>query len=200
MDQEREGLELDVFLRLLREAAGQIVHLQHGAPFLSWMRVEAPRRFPEVFQGLPGRVRRALATELGRQVWNATPIPRRGFRPMPIPPRPGLDAPPVPGLNPELMWALVVAELPLEAAAALAEEGAIPRPYLGIVARRLVEAGRPGRAQSLLEPLFEDPEAFGQGDMDTLDALAGAYESLGMHEKLRSFVERFASKFLEAEP
>ena len=123
MDQEQEGVGLNMFLRILKEAVGQILHLQHGDAFLSWMRVEAPRRFPEVFTGLPERVRRALATELGRQIWNVTPIPRRDFRPMPLPRPKASDpcpcrsgrayerccanAPAMPGLTPELMWALV---------------------------------------------------------------------------------------------
>lgn len=215
MDQEQEGLGLGTFLRLLKEAVGQILHLQNGEAFLSWMRVEATRRFPEVFAGLPDRVRRALATELGRQIWNATPLPRRGYHPLPLPrPQPTepcpcrsgrayesccANAPAVPGLTPELMWALVVGELPLEKAAALAEEGGVPRPYLGIVARRLVEAGRPIRAQMLLEPLFGDPGALDRSDMDTLDALVGAYEKLGMNEEMRSFVQRFTQGFLKGD-
>ena len=215
MDQEQEGAGLNMFLRILKEAVGQILHLQNGEAFLSWMRVEATRRFPEVFAGLPDRVRRALATELGRQIWNATPIPRKDFRPMPLP-RPKAsascpcrsgrtyerccaNAPAVPGLTPELMWALVAGELPLERAAALAEEGGIPRPYLGIVARRLVEAGQPMRAQRFLERLFEEPEVLDRSDMDTLDALLEAYEKLNLNEEMRSFVQRFAQGFLRAE-
>ncbi len=204
-----------MFLRILKEAVGQILHLQNGEAFLSWMRVEATRRFPEVFAGLPERVRRALATELGRQIWNATPIPRRDFRPMPLP-RPKAaepcpcrsgraherccaNAPAVPGLTPELMWALVAGELPLERAAALAEEGGIPRPYLGIVARRLVEAGQPIRAQRFLERLFEEPEVLDRSDMDALDALLEAYEKLNLNEEIRSFIQRFTQGFLDAE-
>jgi hypothetical protein len=215
MDQEQEGVGLNMFLRILKEAVGQILHLQNGDAFLSWMRVEATRHFPEVFAGLPDRVRRALATELGRQIWNATPLPRRGFRPMPLP-RPKTsdpcpcrsgrsyerccaNAPAVPGLTPELMWALVVGELPLEAAAALAEQGGIPRPYLGIVARRLVEAGQPIRAQRFLERLFEEPEVLDRSDMDTLDALLEAYEKLNLNEEMRSFVQRFTQGFQRAE-
>ena len=215
MDQEQEGVGLNMFLRILKEAVGQILHLQNGEAFLSWMRVEATRRFPEVFAGLPDRVRRALATELGRQIWNATPLPRRGFRPMPLPRPKAADpcpcrsgrsyegccanAPAVPGLTPELMWALVVGELPLESAAALAEEGGIPRPYLGIVARRLVEAGQPIRAKRFLERLFEEPEVLDRSDMDTLDALLEAYEKLNLNEEMRSFVQRFTQGFLRAE-
>jgi hypothetical protein len=215
MDQEQEGVGLNMFLRILKEAVGQILHLQNGEAFLSWMRVEATRRFPEVFAGLPDRVRRALATELGRQIWNATPLPRRGFRPLPLP-RPKApdpcpcrsgrtyerccaNAPAVPGLTPELMWALVAGELPLEPAAALAEEGGIPRPYLGIVARRLVEAGQPIRARRFLERLFEDSEVLGKSDMDTLDALLEAYEKLNMNEEMSSFVQRFTQDFQRAE-
>ncbi len=215
MDQEQEGVGLNMFLRILKEAVGQILHLQNGEAFLSWMRVEATRRFPEVFAGLPDRVRRALATELGRQIWNVTPIPRRDFRPMPLPRPKAADpcpcrsgrtyerccanAPAVPGLTPELMWALVAGELPLEAAARLAEEGGIPRPYLGIVARRMVEAGQPMRAQRFLERLFEEPEVLDRSDMDTLDALLEAYEKLNLYEEMRSFVQRFTRGFLDAE-
>ena len=215
MDQEQEGVELNMFLRLLREAVGQILHLQNADAFLSWMRAEATRRFPEVFAGLPDRVRRALATELGRQIWNATPLPRRGFRPLPLP-RPKAsepcpcrsgrtherccaNAPAVPGLAPELMWALVAGELPLEPAAALAEQGGIPRPYLGIVARRLVEAGQPMRARRFLERLFEEAEVLAPGDLDTLDALLEAYEKLNLDEEMSAFVHRFTQGFLRAE-
>jgi hypothetical protein len=215
MDQEQEGVGLNMFLRILKEAVGQILHLQNGEAFLSWMRVEATRRFPEMFAGLPDRVRRALATELGRQIWNVTPIPRRDFRPMPLPRPKAADpcpcrsgrtyerccanAPAVPGLTPELMWALVAGELPLEAAARLAEEGGIPRPYLGIVARRLVEAGQPMRAQRFLERLFEEPEVLDRSDMDTLDALLEAYEKLNLTEEMRSFIQRFTQGFPGAE-
>ncbi|MFL6199800.1 MAG: SEC-C metal-binding domain-containing protein [Thermoanaerobaculia bacterium] len=215
MDQEQEGVGLGMFLRLVRAAVGQILHLQQGDAFLSWMRVEAPRLFPEVFAGLPDRVRRALATELGRQIWNATPLPRRGFRPLPLPRPKAADpcpcrsgrayesccanAPVLPGLTPELMWAFVAGELPLEPAAALAEEGGIPRPYLGIVARRLVEAGQPVRAQRFLERLFEEPEVLDRSDLDTMDALLEAYEELNLNEDMRSFVERFAQSFQQAE-
>ncbi|HWM95137.1 MAG TPA: SEC-C metal-binding domain-containing protein [Thermoanaerobaculia bacterium] len=214
MDQEQEGEEvgLGAFLRLLREAVGQIIYVQHGEPFLSWMRVEAPRLFPEVFGALPEPVRRALATELGWQLWNATPLPRNDFRPRPLRrPRPadpcpcrsgreyGLccaGAPEVPGLTPGFAWALLTAELPLDTAVALAEQGAIPRPYVGIVARRLVESGRKESAASLFNALFEDPELLDRSDMDSLDALAGAHEMLGRGEEVRLFIERFTEKFL----
>jgi len=212
MDQEHkgEGNGPGPFLRLLREAVGKMVHIQHGEAFLSWMRVEAPHRFPEIFGGLPHGVSRALATELGWQIWNATPLSWKGERPLPLrrPPvkapcacRSGraygsccAGAPPVPGLSPNLLWAFVTAELPLDEVTMLAQEGAIPRPYLGIVARRLVEAGRRSRAIALFEPLFADPEFLDKSAMEALDELMEAQERLGS-EEVSSFVERFTALF-----
>lgn len=213
MDQEREGeIGLGVFLTLLREMVGHMLHIQNAAAFFSWMRAEAPRRFPEVFKGMPERAARALATELGWQVWNVTPMPRNDYRPIrlrrprpeePCPCTSGREygaccagAPEVPGLSPELLWALVAAELPLSKATVLAEQGGMPRPYLGIVARRLVEAGWQTRAAALLQPLFEEAEVLDRNDLDALDALASTYEKLGRGEEVRSFVERFKEKFL----
>jgi hypothetical protein len=102
-------------------------------------------------------------------------------------------------LNPELVWALVVGELPLEEAASLAESGGVPRPYLGIVARRLVETGQQERAVALLEPLFEDPELLQSGDADALSALLDSYETLGRSRELRSFIDRFAEVVLRGD-
>jgi hypothetical protein len=215
MEMERRRIELDALLRLLKSAVGEILRLQEGDAFLSWMQSEAPKRFPEVFSGLDERVVRALTLELGRQIWDATPLPRNAFHPLPLPRprdqdpcpcgsgRPYGDcctaAPAVPGLNPELVWALVVGELTLEEAASLAESGGVPRPYLGIVARRLVETGQQERAVALLEPLFEDPELLQSGDADALSALLDSYETLGRSRELRSFIDRFAEVVLRGD-
>lgn len=102
----------------------------------------------------------------------------------------------MPGLTPELLWALVAGELALEEAAALAEAGGMPRPYLGIVARRLVEAGQQERAVALLEPLFQEPGLLQPGDSDALSALLDAYEMLGRSREMRSFLDRFARVIL----
>ncbi|MES1243532.1 MAG: SEC-C metal-binding domain-containing protein [Acidobacteriota bacterium] len=124
MNPEHE-IELQALLRLLKGAVGEVLRRQDGDEFLSWMRSQAPERFPEIFSGLDERVARALALELGRQIWNATPLPRNDFQPLPLA-RPGreepcpcgsgrrhgdccADAPAVPGLTPELIGVLVAA-------------------------------------------------------------------------------------------
>lgn len=210
MDKEWKQTELDVLLRLLKSAVGELLRLQGGdaEAFLSWMQSQVPERFPELFSGLDERVARAFALELGRQIWGATPLPGNAFHPQPLPRprekdpcpcgsgRPYGDccaaAPAVPGLTPELLWAVVAGELALEEAASLAEAGEVPRPYLGIVARRLVEAGQPERAVAFLEPLFQEPGLLGRGDSDALSALLDAYETLGRGREMRSFLDRFA--------
>jgi hypothetical protein len=214
MEMEQRRMELDALLRLLKGAVGELLHRQDGEAFLSWMQSQAPERFPEVFSGLDERVARALALELGRQIWDATPLPSNGFQPLPLTRPRDQDpcpcgsgrsyedccaaAPAVPGLNPELLWALVAGELALEEVASLAEAGGVPRPYLGIVARRLVEeAGQQERAVALLEPLFDDPGLLQEGDSDALSALLDSYETLGRSREMRSFIERFAEVVLQ---
>jgi hypothetical protein len=214
MTKEQAGIGLEVLLQLLKEAVGQILSLQDGDAFLSWMRSAAPKRFPQVFAGIPKRVRSSLAAELGRQIWEATPLPRNGYRPLPLP-RPHrsdpcpcgsgrpyekccASAPAMPGLNRELVWTFVAGQIPLEDAVELAGTGGIPRPYRGIVARRLLEAGQQARALALLEPMFDDPRLLDERDTDSLDALLVAYERLGKEGEMRAFVERFAEAFLRS--
>lgn len=208
---DRDGIGLGAFLRLLKAAVRQILDLQNAEAFLSWMRVEAPERFPEIFAGLGYPVRRALATELGRQIWNMTPLPREGYRPMPLPPLRETDrclcrsgrpygrccagAPAAPGLGPQLLWALAIGELPPQEAAELLENGRIPRPYVGTIARRFLEEGRQVRALALLEPFFNRPEVLDNKDSDEVDALLSSYETLGRKEQIRSFIDDFAERF-----
>jgi SEC-C motif-containing protein len=212
MDQKQKEIGLEMLLQLLKEAVGQVLSLQDGESFLSWMRTVAPERFPEVFAMVPEGLRSALATELGRQIWNVTPLPHNGYRPLPLPrPRHSdpcpcqsgrrygkccAGAPVLPGLNRELAWALAAGEIPLDDAVELAEAGRIPRPYVGIVARRLLEEGQQARSLAVLEPLFRDPRLLDDGDADSLDALLGAYETLGRQGEMRAFIERFAEAFL----
>lgn len=108
MQREHGSVELGALLRLLKSAVGELLRLQESAAFLSWMESEAPERFPEVFSGLDERVVGPLALELGRQIWNATPLPRNGFKPLPLA-RPGDEDPPALGLTAELIGLLVAA-------------------------------------------------------------------------------------------
>lgn len=170
MDEQRPESEPESLLRLLREAVGSILRTEDAEAFLSWMVEEAPRHAPELFTGLPGpRARQALALALGRDLWNATPLPRNGFQPLPLPPldprRPcpcgsGFACaqccaaiPPLPGLTPELVWGLVLEDLSAGEAAELARQGRVPWQHLVSVASRLLDLGEEERAREIVEPL-----------------------------------------------
>lgn len=123
-------IELDALLGLLKGAAGELLRLREAEAFFSWMQSEAPERFPEVFSGMDDRVVRAVALELGRQIWNAMPWPDNDFQPRPLArPKPGepcpcgsgrsyadccASAPAVTGLSPELIRRLLDEESPAE--------------------------------------------------------------------------------------
>jgi hypothetical protein len=109
MSMEHSQVELEALLRLLESAVGELLRRQDSDAFLSWMQSQAPERFPEIFSGMDERVVQPLALELGRQIWNATPLPRNGFKPLPLPLPGDQDPPAIPGLTPELIGALVAA-------------------------------------------------------------------------------------------
>ncbi len=127
MNEEQERIVLDALLRLLRSAVEEALRLQDAEAFLSWMQSEAPEAFPVLFSGLEERVARAVARELGRQVWNAMPRPDDGFQPQPLARpldqdpcpcgsgRPYGDccvaAPALPGLTPGLLRSLMAEKL-----------------------------------------------------------------------------------------
>ncbi len=129
MNEERGRIVLDALLRLLRSAVEEALRLQNAEAFLSWMQSDIPEVFPELFSGLEDRVARAVARELGRQVWNAMPSPDGGVQPRslarpldqdPCPCGSGRSyrdccaaAPVLPGLTPELLRSLM-AEYPRE--------------------------------------------------------------------------------------
>jgi hypothetical protein len=107
MHTEQRQVELDALLRLLKSAVAELLSRQDADAFLSWMQSQAPELFPELFSGLDDRLVRPFAQELGRQIWNATPLPRNGFEPLVLP-QPESQAPPaLPGLTPELIGTLV---------------------------------------------------------------------------------------------
>ena len=136
MYRERQD-ELEALLRLMKSAVGELLRLQDADAFLSWMQSQVPERFPEVFSGVDERVVKAVALELGRQIWDAAPLPWNGFQPRPLP-RPRdqdpcpcgsgrsfgdccASAPAIPGLTPALIGALMAVLI-----AEITQGGAIP--------------------------------------------------------------------------
>jgi tetratricopeptide (TPR) repeat protein len=150
---------------------------------------------------------RALGTLLGRAVWSATPAPRNGFLPKPLP-MPGRNelclcgsglkfkrccaaGPPVPALNPADIWPFVLEALPAAGRRAALESGRVPVESLEMSARRAAEDGKGKTAVGLLEPLFAEGFAGTDGRYGSaMTALCDAYDVLGWDRKKIELLER----------
>jgi tetratricopeptide (TPR) repeat protein len=205
---EDEGYE--EFSRFLSEAVREALRTEDGEAFLAWMQEEAPLRAGGVFAGLPdAAARRGLATELGRSLWNAMPLPGNGFRPRPIPRPERNDACPcgsgrkykkccaqwadgVPELDQGAVWVLAAEVFPQETVEALGESGRVPRPLLGEIAASLLDSGDAMRALALVRPLFDRPERLDERDSASLNTLLEAYEALDLEEERWEAAERLA--------
>lgn len=163
---------------LLADAVIEILDHQDSSRFIDWMRVHlASYLDPAVFGGLPARTMEVLAVNLGRMVWNATPLPRNGFRPDPLP-EPGRNAPcpcgsgrkykqccsqvpttATPHIQVNEMWPFVLAELPPDVAADCVRKRRVSIAAVYEAAEILLydDEPEPELAAALLEVLFEPP-------------------------------------------
>ena len=151
-------------MNFIEEAVAQILETRTKASFFAWMRAEAPRRLPGLFADLPNeQAARAVAFEMGREIWNLVPLPGAGYRTRPIP-RPERNAPcpcgsgqkhkrccgAVAGGRLELpfeaedAWALVLSESSEAEVAQLAAEKRVPRALIPGIADRLTVYGDRG--------------------------------------------------------
>jgi tetratricopeptide (TPR) repeat protein len=185
----------EAFATLLAVGVDQILRVQDSEAFLAFMR-EAPEIFPQAFPPHPDPAAlRAMSVALGYALWNATPLPRNAYRPLPLPKPQRNDpcpcgsgikykrccagAPLMPPFDPSLIWSVVLEQVPKAESTCLAREGLVPRHLLGQLARRWIEEGHPGRALRFLEPLFADPAQLDGRYEEALDALLDAYDGLG---------------------
>lgn len=197
----------DPFDFLTADAVRHMLRHQDVDRFLLWMREEAPMLHPGVFARVPDtNLWPSFATSLGTGLWNAMPLPRNGFRPLPLPAMQpgdlcrctsGLDFddccalfPPPPPFKADALWTFVAEQLPLEDLEGVAEAGHLSGQILGVVAMRLVDRGTPRRAARLLEKVFASPQSL-DGDYEVaLDALFDAYDALGWNgKKKRALVD-----------
>jgi hypothetical protein len=207
-----DTLALELF-SFIQEAIGQILREEDETEFLAWVRAEAPRRLPGLFADLPNeQAARAVAFELGTEIWNKVPLPGAGYRPRPIPP-PERNAPCPCGsglkhkkccgavsishielpLQAEDAWALVLAQTSEAEVAQLSGERRVPRALLPGVALRLIEMGGAEIALSLLEPLFDEPGRLEERDAPAIEALIEAYDELGLHKSREQMVARLST-------
>jgi tetratricopeptide (TPR) repeat protein len=179
-------------------------------PFLRWARRAVPLVL-DLEEELPMDEQRRLAGLLGIAIWNATPFPDNGWRPKPLP-EPALEAPclcgsgerfadccgtagELPEIPTELVWELLLFDLSeAQLQQALVDE-AIPTELYAQLADRWIEAGRPRRAVSLLEPLFMSELGLLDAVYEpALDRLCDAYDLLEHNKKRDTLLRRIAEQ------
>ncbi len=201
-----ETQDSDRMEQLILEAVREIFRHESFERFIAWSRGSIPPTLG-LDDELATEEEQRLAGVLGLAIWNATPLPSQGYRPCPIEPAspevpcpcgsglrfgdccgPAGDLPEVPT---ELIWELILDELPEAELQEALRRNAIPDELLAKVADRWLDAARPGRAAALLEPIF----AGNLQDLDAryepaLDTLCDAYDQLEHWKKRQAFLQR----------
>ncbi|WP_295456674.1 hypothetical protein [uncultured Thiodictyon sp.] len=206
-----ETADTERFEQVILLAVRQIINGATPQQFFAWAEVEVPEGLGLYDYGLDAAEIRRLAHLLATSIWNATPRPDQGFSIQPLPtPWPeatctcgsgvryreccgAVDD--LPELPSELIWELLLDELPERTLQDALASGAIPRPLLARLADRWLEQDRPGRAVALLEPLFAGPVADLSGDYEpAFDVLCDAYDRLDHWRKKLAFMERLGQE------
>ncbi len=196
------------FEEILLLCLQRILTDEQPLPFLRWAQKQLVPRLQREEPDLEEIEARRLAFLLARAIWDATPLPGNGFRARPLnDPHPALSCPcgsglaygqccgaiqNLPVIPLELMWELLLAEIPEPLFRQALASGEVPIPLLGLAAERWLMVDRPGLAIALLEPLFT-PEAATQVDErgdHALNVLCDAYDRRDHGKKKRQFLDR----------
>jgi tetratricopeptide (TPR) repeat protein len=212
MFHHESAADTEHFEQVILEAVRHVLASDGPDQFFAWARAHIPSALRLRDLDLDEVEVRRLAFLLGTAVWNATPQPSQGYRTVPLPPPPQ-DGPcpcgsgssygrccgevqDLPVLSTELIWELLLDELPeRELEVALAHD-AVPRYLLARIADRwLEELNKPGRAVALLEPQFAGPlEDLGPELEPACDVLCDAYDRLNHWRKKRAFLARLCEE------
>jgi tetratricopeptide (TPR) repeat protein len=200
------------FEQVILAAVRQVLASSGPDEFLDWARTHIPPILHLDELGLDQVEAGRLANLLGTAVWNATPQPAQGYRVAPVPvPAPEAPCPcgsgspyghccgdvqDLPVLSTDLIWELLLDELPeREQEEALACHAVPPYLWAKIADRWLEQQDRPGRVVALLEPLFAGPlEGLGAELEPAFDVLCDAYDRLDHWRKKQSFLARLCEE------
>ncbi|AFL75302.1 tetratricopeptide repeat protein [Thiocystis violascens] len=206
-----ETADAEHFELVIVHSVRQILTTPDADRFLAWARETIPSLLGLSDTYLGKLESQRLATLLGTVIWNATPLPTNDFLPQPIAPLPpeapcacgsGLrhrdccgDLDEMPELSSELIWEILLDEIPERTLRDALALDAIPGPLLAKIADRWLEEDRPGRAVALLEPLFAGP----LDDLDAryepaFDILCDAYDRLDHWRKKSAFLNRVCAE------
>lgn len=198
---------------LLGDAVTVAMATQQSGPFLAWLSENLPDYLPP---GSPLErdpdLRRAFAFAFGRKIWNAMPLPRRGFLAEPIG-EPGRNdpcpcgsgrkfkhccarAPSLGAIEARTLWPFVLQALSGPMRTAALQSPHLPREAVLQRAADEIEAGHADAAVQLLEPMFDDPIRR-EDDLAAwgLDLLCDAYDARGRAKRRkRALLQRAASR------
>ncbi|MBK1722435.1 tetratricopeptide repeat protein [Thiocystis violacea] len=207
----QETADAEHFEQVIVQAVRQILTRPDQVAFLRWARTRIPEILGLADAHLDSFEIQRLAALLATVIWNATPQPINGFQPIPMetPPPESLcscgsglpyssccgNVDDMPELSSELIWEVLLDELPERALREALALNAIPGPLLAKIADRWLDEDRPGRVVTLLEPLFA-------GSLDELDAryepaldiLCDAYDRLDHWRKKLVFLDRVCNE------
>jgi tetratricopeptide (TPR) repeat protein len=207
-----ESADTERFEQVILEAVRQVLAASGPEPFLDWARAQIPHTLHLDELDLDEVEARRLAHLLGTAVWNATPQPAQGYRAVPLPTPPadapcpcGSDSPygrccgdiqDLPVLSTDLIWELLLDELPeRDQEEALARDAVPHHLWAKIADRWLEEQDKPGRAVGLLEPLFAGPLGGLGAELEpAFDVLCDAYDRLDHTRKKQAFLARLCEE------
>ena len=208
MMSERNRQFQTFLMELLDDSVSQILADEDAEKFMQWVTreiVHGGRMRPGLFDSIDEAV--SLATNFGRSIWNAFPLPGNGFRPRPLP-LPGRNdacpcgsgskfkrccgsGPVPPGLESGVMWPLLIRKLSSDVLDGAIASGQIPASALIGSAMDYGNENRPKLAVKLLEPLFGEPLRHRDEDGEyAFDMLLGFYDDLGWSKKKAGLLER----------
>jgi hypothetical protein len=205
---EFADLSRDGMIALVRDATAEILSHQDAQRFLAWMVKHAAGYLGAALAESPDDgAQRAIATVLGRGIWNATPLPDNDYRPRALP-EPGRNDPcpcgsgrkykrcctsvdELPKPEPDEVWLIAVEHLSEAQLAQAIARNRVPPAALAERAMRHLDDGEPKRARALLEPLFAGPaDKLDDRYEPALDALCDIYLELGHDRKKIALLER----------
>lgn len=205
---EHETADDDRFENAVRQSVREILRVPDPAPFLDWAVAELPDLLGLETQELTRNDEARIALMLATALWNATPLPRRGYRGEPMA-GPHCAAPclcgsgrmyrdccgqstPQPVFPEALVWQILLDELTEAQIRTALDANAIPRLLYPEVAGRWLDEGHPKKAAALLEPLFADAAEDLEHAAVALDLLCDAYDDLDHWRKKQKFLKRMS--------
>ncbi|MDD9962925.1 MAG: SEC-C domain-containing protein [Gammaproteobacteria bacterium] len=208
---QEDFLPHDVWNELVEAAVKRIVGTGDLDGFLAWFSDEVNRQRLLARLPLEAGKTKALAVQLGRSLWGATPAPHNGFRPQPLP-KPSRNAPcfcgsglkykhccarfsTLPAISSDDLWPAVLDALPQRDCRQLVAVGRAPVESLIDAAHESKFLGDTRKAIGFLEPMFASTLA-GTGHQygRALSLLCDLYGDAGWSRKKAELIERIVAE------